>query len=199
MAPNWGFCSNFRFSIQIIPLIMKFVQFLSFFSNYCFNCGSRSNSWFSFQYRSILGCFSQNARFWFECLDRWGERKKKLRCAQLCVWPTGPHRPLKTKKTRMCLTVSDCFQKKKRSERKKTRWVFKWGPRPYNNWSNNILFASRYPTSPSEGSFLYDCLKEGLQTKEELEHFELEAAIIGTCKPPFWVIRHSIESCCRDL
>ena len=30
----------------------------------------------------------------------------------------------------------------------------------------NILFASRYPTSPSEGSFLYDCLEEGSQTKE---------------------------------
>ena len=28
---------------------------------------------------------------------------------------------------------------------------------------NYILFASRYPTSPSEGSFQYDCLKEGLQ------------------------------------
>ena len=31
------------------------------------------------------------------------------------------------------------------------------------------LFASRYPTSPSEGNFLYDCLGEGLQTKEKLE------------------------------
>ena len=57
----------------------------------------------------------------------------------------------------------------------------------------------RYPTSPSEGSLLYDCLKEGLQAKEKLEHFELEAAITGTCKRPFWVIRHSIESSWRDL
>ena len=48
-----------------------------------------------------------------------------------------------------------------------------------------ILFASRYPTSPSEGGFLYDCLKERLQTEETLAHFELEAAITGTCKPPF--------------
>ena len=41
-----------------------------------------------------------------------------------------------------------------------------------------ILFASRYPTSPSEGSFLYDCLKEGLQIKEKLERFELKGGKI---------------------
>ena len=33
------------------------------------------------------------------------------------------------------------------------------------SWGNyDILFASRYPTSPLEGSFQYDCLEEGLQT-----------------------------------
>ena len=46
---------------------------------------------------------------------------------------------------------------------------------------------------------MHDCLKEMLQTEEKLERFELEAAIIGTRKPPFWVIRHSIESYWRDL
>ena len=51
-----------------------------------------------------------------------------------------------------------------------------------------IIFALRYPTTPLEGSFLYDCLKEGLQTKETLEHFELDAVITGACKLPFWVI-----------
>ena len=35
-----------------------------------------------------------------------------------------------------------------------------------------ILFASRYPTSPSGGSVLYDCLEEGLQTKEKLERLK---------------------------
>ena len=45
-----------------------------------------------------------------------------------------------------------------------------------------ILFASRYPTSPSEGSFLYDCLQEGSQNKEKLQRFDSEAVITGTCK-----------------
>ena len=31
-----------------------------------------------------------------------------------------------------------------------------------------ILFASRCPTSPSEGSLLFDCLDEGLQTNGKL-------------------------------
>ena len=31
------------------------------------------------------------------------------------------------------------------------------------------------------------------------EDLELETAITGTCTPPFWVIRHSIESCLRNL
>ena len=51
----------------------------------------------------------------------------------------------------------------------------------------HILFASRYPTSPSEGSFLYDCLKEGLQTKEKLEklgtrdghNWDVQASVLG--------------------
>ena len=46
---------------------------------------------------------------------------------------------------------------------------------------------------------MYDCLKEVLQTEAKLERFELEAAITGTCEPPCWVIRHSIESSWRDL
>ena len=45
-----------------------------------------------------------------------------------------------------------------------------------------IIFASRYPTSPSEGSLLYSYLKEGMQTKEKQESLELETAITLTCK-----------------
>ena len=40
-----------------------------------------------------------------------------------------------------------------------------------------ILFASQYPTSRSEGSFLYDCLEEGLQIKKKVERFETKTNI----------------------
>jgi hypothetical protein len=53
-----------------------------------------------------------------------------------------------------------------------------------------ILFASRYPTSPSEGSFLYDCLKEGLQIKEKLEKLGTRDGHNWDVQASFWVIRH---------
>ena len=43
-----------------------------------------------------------------------------------------------------------------------------------------ILVATRYASSPSEGSFLYDCFEAGLHSKEKPANFELEAAITGT-------------------
>ena len=41
-----------------------------------------------------------------------------------------------------------------------TEWNDIWEANPWL-W-NFILFASRYPTSPSVGSSLYDCLNEGV-------------------------------------
>ena len=51
--------------------------------------------------------------------------------------------------------------------------------------SNIILFASRYPTSPSEGSLLYGYVEEGGQTKEKLENMKTRNGHNSTCKPPF--------------
>ena len=53
-----------------------------------------------------------------------------------------------------------------------------------------ILFASRYPTSPSEGSFLYDCLNEGVANLRK--HRKL-----GTRDGHNWDVRNGHNSTCK--
>ena len=57
-----------------------------------------------------------------------------------------------------------------------------------------IRFAR--PRQPATGKFLYNCLKERLQMNEQREHFEIEAAMPGTCEPPLWV--RSCSCCCSS-
>ena len=55
-------------------------------------------------------------------------------------------------------------------------------------WFRSILFASRHPTSQSEGSLLYVCMKEGGQTKEHFERLTTRIGHNPTGKLPFLVI-----------